>query len=132
MTIMLTEAFMSQPPYLNEWPKVLTLLLSVLEGVDNPILAPNSQVEEEEELEIEELSGYSTCSKLNYASKDNVDPFKHVPDAKQFLAIGLHNLSKQAPGKFGPLIATIPPDAQTILATYFKMTNPPLPEPFIL
>jgi len=131
MTKILVEPKCLVPPYIQEWGKILASLLGLLENVES-VDNNNNNTSEEDEIEIEEISGYSTFSRLNYASKENQDPFKDIPNGKHYLALSLSTISKQAPGKFPAMISSaIPPEAQQVLFGYFK-TTPNITEPFLV
>tara|TARA_R110002050_G_scaffold129900_4_gene251456 strand:+ start:469 stop:735 length:267 start_codon:yes stop_codon:yes gene_type:complete len=73
------------------------------------ILAPKEEDKNNDEGEDEEanFTGFSTYfSRLAYGGRDDVDPFPEV-EPKQFLAVQLHNLSKNFPGKVPSCISSI-------------------------
>lgn len=110
----------------------------------------DSVPEDEHFIEIEDTPGYQTAySRLNFAGKAEQDPLKGkqvdnlrihrtilkcyrsnlnyfkiyaetVPNAKVFLAQSLGKLNVSAPGKIGPLTASMPPEVQTFLMKYLN------------
>ena len=122
------QIMLNQPYFPDQWCKLFACNLSVLEEAEDETVPSDVN----DEIEIEDISGYSTAfSQLVNAIKVEQDPFKDI-DPKQYLAIEISKLSKSFPNRFLPILqSSIGANGLNLLNNYFRSV-PQLTEPYLL
>lgn len=119
ITKLLTEtpALLSDP-YVVLWAPLLQALVSLFELPED-----DSVPEDEHFIDVEDTPGYQTAfSQLVFAGTKDRDPFAAaVPNPKKHLALSLHQLSSQHPGRLQGMIASgLTADAAQFLQQYLQ------------
>jgi len=96
-------------------PKLLVVLVNLLEGVDS-----ETHEEEVNFFESDEQTEITAFTQLSFARRSDVDPFKEVQDPKLYFVSKLQQLSQSRPGQIQQLI---PPQLTEVLLRYSQQTN---------
>ena len=122
----ITKILTETPPMLTEtyvkfWAPLLRALVSLFELPED-----DSVPDDEHFIEIEDTPGYQTAfSQLAFVGSRDKDPFSgEVPDPKVHLALSLHKLSSQHPGKLNTLISSgLDQESLKYLQSYLDTAN---------